>query len=65
MSDFDQVCGRLHNLIRACMPDSHAYKVAVPFRSKTVLLFQLSMSWMVSLRGVRQASMRARNMRGK
>ena len=31
--DFDQVYGRLHGLIRGCMSDSHAYKVAVPFRS--------------------------------
>ena len=47
------------------MSVSHAYKVAVPFKSNTVLLFQLSMSWMVLLRGVRQGSMRVRNMRGK
>ena len=31
ISDFDQVCGRLHGLIRVCMSDSHAYEVAVPF----------------------------------
>ena len=29
--DFNQVYGRLHGLIRACMSDSHAYKVAVCF----------------------------------
>ena len=31
ISDLNQVCGRLHGLIRACMSDSHAYKVAVTF----------------------------------
>ena len=30
--DFDLACGRLHSLIRACMSDSHAYKVAVPLK---------------------------------
>ena len=33
ISDFDWVCGRLHGLIRACMLDSHAYKIAVPFKT--------------------------------
>ena len=28
---FYPVYGRLHGLIRACLSDSHAYKVAVPF----------------------------------
>ena len=32
ISDFDQVCGILHELIRACLSGSHAYKVAVPFK---------------------------------
>ena len=32
LSDFDQVYGRLHGLIRACMSDSHTSKVAVPFK---------------------------------
>ena len=31
ISDFDQVCGRLYGLTRACMSESHVYKVAVPF----------------------------------
>ena len=31
ISVFDRVCGRLHGLIRACMSDSHAYKVAFSF----------------------------------
>ena len=36
ISDFDSVCGRLHGLIRACMSDSHAYKVAVPFKDISI-----------------------------
>ena len=32
ISDFDQVCGRLHGLIRDFMSDSHAYEVALPFK---------------------------------
>ena len=32
ISDFDQVCGRLHGLIMACISDTHAFKVAVPFK---------------------------------
>ena len=31
MSDFDRGCGKLCGLIRACLSDSHAYKVVVPF----------------------------------
>ena len=34
ISDFDRVCGRLHGLIRACLSDSHACKVAVPFKDE-------------------------------
>ena len=30
ISDFDPVGGRLHGLIKVCMSDSNAYKVAVP-----------------------------------
>ena len=32
ISDFDQVCGILHELIRACMSGSNAYKFAFPFK---------------------------------
>ena len=32
ISNFDQVCGGLHGLLRTCMSDSHAYEVAVPFK---------------------------------
>ena len=31
MSDFDQVYGRLHDLIRACISYSFIFNVAVPF----------------------------------
>ena len=31
-SDFDQVCGRLQGLIRACMSGSLAFNVAVPLK---------------------------------
>ena len=31
ISDFDRVCGRLHCL-RACISDSLAFNVAVPFK---------------------------------
>ena len=31
-SDFDRVYDRLHGLLRACISDSYAYKVAVPFK---------------------------------
>ena len=31
LMDFDQVCGILHDLIRACISDSLAFNVAVPF----------------------------------
>ena len=31
MSDFDRGCGELCGLVRTCLSDSHAYKVAVPF----------------------------------
>ena len=33
ISDFDWVCGRLHGLIRPGMSDSHAFKIAVPFKA--------------------------------
>ena len=39
ISDIDQVCGRLLGLIRACMSDSHAYKVAVPFKQAKQILY--------------------------
>ena len=39
ISDFDQVCSRLHGLIRACMSDSHAYKVTVPFKTYMLAKF--------------------------
>ena len=29
--DFDLVCGRLHDLIRACISDCLAFNVAIPF----------------------------------
>ena len=31
-SDFDQVCDRLHDLKKACISDSLANNVAVPFQ---------------------------------
>ena len=31
-SDFDQGCGRLHGLIRTCMPVSLAFNAAVCFK---------------------------------
>ena len=31
--DFDQVCGRLHGLIGACISDSLVFNVAIPFDS--------------------------------
>ena len=34
ISNFDQVCGILHDLIRACISDSLAYNVAVPFNQR-------------------------------
>ena len=34
ISDSDQVCGRLHGLIRACKSGSHADMVAVPFKKE-------------------------------
>ena len=37
LSDFDQVCGRLHDLIRACIYDSIAINVAVSFKIKTII----------------------------
>ena len=30
-SNFDQVCGIIHGLIRACVSNSAAFNVAVPF----------------------------------
>ena len=32
-SDFDQVCGRLHVLIRACITETPVLNVAVPFNN--------------------------------
>ena len=32
ISDFDRVCDRLHDLIRACISDSLAFNIAVPFK---------------------------------
>ena len=43
ISDFDRFFfGRLHDLIRACMSDSHAVKVAVSFKLN---LYQLDKSF--------------------
>ena len=43
--NFDLVCGILHTLIRACISDSLAFSVAVPFnflpcKSSAVFFFQ-------------------------
>ena len=49
ISDFDQVCGRLDCLIRACISGSLAFNVAVPFNLfnplYTQLLFMHSSFW--------------------
>ena len=37
VSDFDQVCGRLHGLIRACISDSLAFNFDVLFSSHGLL----------------------------